>query len=51
MVKKVGIHRKQYGYKIKCIPLSANIVGRRIENIAEDLKKLALELRSVGGFL
>lgn len=31
---------KQYGIKLKCIPLSANTV---IENIAEDLKKLMLE--------
>ena len=33
------IRRKQYGSKLKCIPLSANTVGRRIENIAEGLKK------------
>lgn len=37
------IHGKQYGDKLKCIPLSANTVGRRIENIAEDLKKQVLE--------
>uniref|UniRef100_K7FR34 DUF4371 domain-containing protein n=1 Tax=Pelodiscus sinensis TaxID=13735 RepID=K7FR34_PELSI len=37
------IHGKQYGHKLKCIPLSANTVGRRIENIAEDLKKQVLE--------
>ncbi|CAM5136722.1 unnamed protein product [Natator depressus] len=37
------IHGKQYGDKLKCIPLSANTVGRCIENIAEDLKKQVLE--------
>lgn len=29
--------------KLKCIPLSANIFRRHIENIAEDWKKQALE--------
>uniref|UniRef100_K7GJS8 DUF4371 domain-containing protein n=1 Tax=Pelodiscus sinensis TaxID=13735 RepID=K7GJS8_PELSI len=37
------IHGKQYGDKLKCFPLSASTVGRRIENIAEDLKKQVLE--------
>lgn len=34
---------KQYGSKLKCIPSSANPVGRSIENIAEDLQKQILE--------
>uniref|UniRef100_K7F2Y8 DUF4371 domain-containing protein n=1 Tax=Pelodiscus sinensis TaxID=13735 RepID=K7F2Y8_PELSI len=37
------IHRKQYGDKLKCIPLLANTVARCIENITEDLKKQVLE--------
>ncbi|CAM4646942.1 unnamed protein product [Lepidochelys kempii] len=37
------IHGKQYGDKLKCIPLSANTVGRHIEDTAEDLKKQVLE--------
>lgn len=35
--------RKKTDVKIKCIPLSANIFRRHIENIAEDGKKQALE--------
>lgn len=38
MVKMAEIvHEKQYDDKLKCISLSANIVGRHVENIAEDL--------------
>lgn len=45
MVKmtEIYIHRKQYGDKLKCIPLSATTVGRYIENIPEDVKKKVLE--------
>lgn len=35
--------RKKIDSKLKCIPLSANIFRRHIENIAEDEKKQALE--------
>ena len=35
--------RKKIDGKLKCIPLSANIFRRHIENIAEDEKKQALE--------
>lgn len=40
MVKMARIvHRKQQDDKVKCFPLSANILGICIGNIAEDLKK------------
>lgn len=44
-VAKMGkiVCGKQYGNKLKCFPLSANTVGRSIENIAEDLQKQILE--------
>lgn len=44
-VAKMGkiVCAKQYGSKLKCIPSSANPVGRSIENIAEDLQKQILE--------
>lgn len=35
--------RKKNDVKLKRIPLSVNIFGRHIENIAEDWKKQALE--------
>ena len=37
------IHAKQYGDKLKCIPLSADTVGNFLENIAKDLKKQIVE--------
>lgn len=37
------IHGKEYADKLKCIPLSANTVGRRIATIADNLKKQLLE--------
>lgn len=36
-------HGKQYGDKVKCIPLTANTAGKHIENTARDLKKQAVE--------
>lgn len=44
MVKMAGIiHGKQHGDKLKCFPLSANIIGRCAGNVAEDLKKQLLK--------
>lgn len=37
------IHGKEYADKLKCIPLSANTIGRRIEIIADNLKKQLLK--------
>lgn len=36
-------HGKQYGDKLKYIPLPANTVGKHIENTARDLKKQVVE--------
>lgn len=36
-------HGKQYDEKLKCIPLSADPVGRWLKNTAKDLNKQILE--------
>lgn len=39
VVKMIEItHGKQYGDKVKSIPLTANTVGKHTENTARDLK-------------
>lgn len=45
------MHGKQYGDKVKHSPLSANTVGKHVENTAEDAKKQALEQISQCGKL